>query len=164
MRVHSGAGTIRGRPGCRPARPSQRLAVLIRVRVAQLLLIAVAVLTLPASAWAAGTDVVRDYNDNGQIDGCYTLPDYDDASDLLGSDDVLYGAALDALQEARITRVVERAGDPCPELPATDGSAAEAEDSGGLSGTAILAGLVVVVGVVAIGAGALARRRGSSGR
>jgi hypothetical protein len=122
------------------------------------------VLTLPASAWAAGTDVARDYNDNGQIDGCYTLADYDEAAGLLGSDDVLYGAALDTLAEAKITRVVERTGDPCPALPETDGSASEADDSGGLSGTAILAGLVVVVGVVAIGAGALPRRRGSSGR
>jgi hypothetical protein len=110
------------------------------------------------TALAGGADVISDYNDNGQIDGCYTLDEYDAAVGLLGEDDPQYGETFDAIQDARLANVVAEQGQPCPEgtAPAT-GDAPEVDEGGGNG--ALLAVVLVVAAIAAVGAGALVRLR-----
>jgi len=128
-----------------------------------LVAIAAALLALPLSAYGGGADVISDYNDNGQIDGCYTLGEYEDATGLLGQDDPQYGETFDAIQDARLVKVVGREGDPCPDgaSPVT-GDAPSSEDEGGSGGT-ILAIVLVLAAVGAVGAGLLVKARNGSG-
>ena len=121
-----------------------------------------ALLALPLTAYGGGADVISDYNDNGQIDGCYTLGEYDAAADLLGEDDPQYGETFDAIQDARLANVVAQEGAPCPEgtVPATGD--APVEDEGGSSGT-ILAVVLVIAALTAVGAGLVVRMRARAG-
>ena len=121
---------------------------------------AAVLLALPLAAMGSGADVIGDYNDNGQIDGCYTLGEYDAAVGLVGQDDPLYGETLDAIQDGRLANVVAREGDPCPEgtPPATGDRPASDDGSGGAGG--ILIGVLVVAALGAVGAGLLVRARG----
>jgi hypothetical protein len=124
-----------------------------------LVAIAAALLALPLVALGDGGAVIDDYNDNGQIDGCYTLAELDEASDLVGATDPQYGEIVDAIADARLTHVVAEEGQECPEglPPATgDDPADDDGDDGGAGALIIVVGLIIVL---AVGAGLLARSR-----
>ncbi len=128
-----------------------------------LVAIAAALLALPLTALGGGADVISDYNDNGQIDGCYTLSEYEDATGLLGEDDPQYGETFDAIQDARLANVVAQEGTPCPEgTPPATGDSPEA-DAGGSGGT-ILAIVLIIAAIGAVGVGLLVKARGGAGR
>lgn len=134
----------------------------MRRRVTTIVLIACALLALPAVALADGRTVIDDYDDNGQIDGCYAQEDFTEALDLIGEDEQ-YGAAIDVIRQARVTNV-EVPGEDCiavtaaplDDIPsATD----DGDDGGGVP--AWVFGLIAV-GIIAVGAGLWARSRGGS--
>jgi hypothetical protein len=120
-------------------------------------MLALALLGPSATALGDGRDVLADVNDNGRIDGCYSRADLNEALDLARGYDQLYGVSVDLIKEARITRV-ERPGVPCGSAVAAAG--AVEDGSGGSLGVFI--GAAVAVGVVAVGAGAWARRPGGA--
>lgn len=114
---------------------------------------------MPAAALADGQDILLDFDDNGQVDGCYTLAEFDEALRLARADEQQYGAAVDIIAEARVTNV-ERPGEPCgaDEIPAAD-PASDSDDGGGVS-TGVVIGIIIVVAILlAIGAALIARRR-----
>lgn len=134
----------------------------MRRRVTTTVLIACALLALPAVALADGRAVIDDYDDNGQIDGCYAQGDFTEALDLIGEDEQ-YGAAIDVIRQARVTNVevpgedcVAATAAPLDDIPPADD---DGDDGGGVS--AWVFGLIAV-GVLAVGAGLWARRRGGS--
>jgi hypothetical protein len=153
------AGTIRdastGRD--RGALDLRHLVAALLRRVASLLAAALLLAALVPSAMGAGRDVLSDYEDNGVINGCYTLAEYREALRIARADQAQYGSALERIAEARATRV-KRPGETCEPLP-TEPAATEDDDSGVSPILWVVIGLVVVG--VAMGAGALARRRGS---
>lgn len=133
----------------------------MRRSVTTIVLIACALLALPAAALADGRAVIDDYDDNGQIDGCYAQEDFTEALELIGENEQ-YGAAIDVIRQARVTNV-EVPGEECVSASAAslDDISAEADDDdGGIS--AWILGLIAV-GVLAVGAGLWARMRGGSG-
>jgi len=137
------------------------VAALLRRRVAPLLVLAVVIALLPAAALASGRAVLADYRDNGRIDSCYTLADYQQALRLVRPDQAQYGALVDVILNAQVTNL-KVAGQPCRPQVATT-TATDQDDDGGGSSTFLWVGVVLAVGVVAIGAGALARRRRGGG-
>lgn len=133
----------------------------MRRRATTVLLIACALLALPAMALADGRAVLDDYEDNGQIDGCYPLDDFTDALELIGEDDAQYGAATDVVRQARVTNV-EVPGEDCATTTADvvdEIPAAPVDDGGSGGGLTWVIGLVAL-GVLALGAGLWARSRG----
>jgi hypothetical protein len=113
---------------------------------------------LPAAAWASGADVLADYEDNGYIDHCYTATDYQQALAMVRSDRQQYGNEVGEIQRARLQQL-RRPGKPCRvPAPVTSSAPADAGDSGGTS-PFVWVGVAAAVGVVAIGAGAIVRRR-----
>ncbi|MDX6556487.1 MAG: hypothetical protein QOD86_2682 [Miltoncostaeaceae bacterium] len=130
-------------------------AALLRRRVALLLLAVFATLALlPVAAVASGQDILSDFEDNGQIDECYTRQEFQQALKLARADERVYGNAVDALEEAQVTNVA-RPGEECDATAGTNGEG----DDGGV-GIGVWIGLAVAVGLVAAGAGAWARRSG----
>jgi hypothetical protein len=132
---------------------------LLRRPASLLIMLALALLGLAATALADGRDVLADVQDNGRVDGCYTRAELNEALDLARDDQRLYGSAVDLIRDARITNV-ERPGQPCGTSVATADAAVE-DDSGGSLG--IWIGLAVAVGAVAVGAGVWARRGAGRG-
>jgi hypothetical protein len=131
---------------------------LLRRRVALLLLAVFAALAiLPVAAVATGQEILSDFEDNGQIDECYTRQEFQQALRLARADERVYGNAVDALEEAQVTNVAREDGSCEGESPSTD-----AGDDGGV-GIGVWIGLAVAVGLVAAGAGAWARRSGPGG-
>jgi hypothetical protein len=61
----------------------------------------VALLALPALAQASGTDVIRDCNDDGHIDGTYSQAEYQQAEDQMGSDTDQYSDCRDVIAQAK---------------------------------------------------------------
>jgi hypothetical protein len=138
-----------------------RVDALLRRPASLVIMLALALLVLSATALADGRDVLADAKDNGRIDACYTRAELNEALDLARDDQRLYGSAVDLIRDARITNV-ERPGQPCGTSVAT--ADAVEDDSGGSLG--IWIGLAVAVGAVAVGAGVWARRgagRGAGG-
>lgn len=133
----------------------------MRRSVTTIVLIACALLALPAAALADGRAVIDDYDDNGQIDGCYAQEDFTEALDLIGENEQ-YGAAIDVIRQARVTNV-EVPGEECVSAtPATlDDISADGDDDDGGGISAWILGLIAV-GVLAVGAGLWARMRGGS--
>lgn len=133
--------------------------VLLR-RLALVLVLLVGIVGLPAQALADGRDILLDFDDNGQVDGCYTREEFNEALALARADEQQYGAAVDIILEARVTNIDEP-GQPCgdEQIPASLPS----DDDGGLS-TGVLIGIIVGVAVIlGVGAALLARRRSGSG-
>ena len=139
------------------------MAALPRRRFASALLAAlqllavIALLAMPSVAFATPREVLRDYNDNGQIDGCYSPQDYQRALDLVNPDDAQYGAEVDTILQAQADRVLQ-----------PDGTCGPAKaDGGGDSGSGVPAALIavlIVAGVVVVGGGGLwAYRRNRGG-
>lgn len=111
------------------------------------LLAATAVLAVvPVLALGTAQQVIEDYEDDGQIQGCYSNEDFNRAVKNLDPTDALYGTAAEIIRLAQAR---------CAE------SGAASDDDGG-SGAGVWIGIVIAVGLVALGAGALSRR-GRSG-
>jgi hypothetical protein len=130
------------------------VAALPRRRFASALLAAlqvaavVALLAMPSAALATPREVLSDYNDNGQIDGCYTARDYERALKLVNPDAAQYGAEVDTIRQAQVERVLQPDGSCAPpQVPDTGGS-------GGGVPTALVA-VLIVAGVVVVGGGGL---------
>jgi hypothetical protein len=73
-------------------------------RIRQLALIIsalVALLAVPALAQASGTDVIRDCNYDGHIDGTYSQSEYQDAQNQLQGDNDQYSDCRDVIAQAR---------------------------------------------------------------
>lgn len=123
-------------------------------------------LAVPASALADGRSVLGDYEDNGQIDGCYTLADYDEALALVGPGDAQYGAIVDVIEQARVTNV-ERPGAPCADPPPTNTAPVTAAVDGdddsdsSLPGSPLAFGALAIVVVAGVAAAVWARARRS---
>lgn len=112
------------------------------------LLAATAVLAVvPVSALGTAQQVIEDYEDDGQIQGCYSNEDFNQAAENLDPTDALYGTAFEIIKLAQAR---------CAQ------SGAAPDDDGG-SGAGVWIGIVIAVGVVAVGAGALARRGRGAG-
>jgi len=124
------------------------------------LLAVVALLAIPPVALATPRDVLRDYNDNGQIDGCYTTEDYQKALNLVNPDDAQYGAEVDTILQAQSDRVLQPDGSCGAAKASSTGN-----DSGGGFPPALIA-VIIVAGVVVVGGGGLwayRRNRGGPG-
>lgn len=130
-------------------------------------------------ALAGGRQVLADYEDNGQINGCYTLADYEEALKLIRPDQQQYGAAVDVIRQAELTNI-RRPGQACgatsasgssADVPAGDESASAQDPSGSGDGTieqvvdASHIAIIVAVGLALIGfvIYLIASRRGGSG-
>jgi hypothetical protein len=132
-----------------------RVDALLRRPASLVIMLALALLVLSATALADGRDVLADAKDNGRIDACYTRAELNEALHLARADQRLYGSTVDLIRDARITSV-ERPGEACGSGAAAVPAAAVQDTSGGSLG--IWIGLAVVVGAVAVGAGVWARR------
>ncbi|MBM3664883.1 MAG: hypothetical protein FJW92_03705 [Actinobacteria bacterium] len=157
-------------------------AALIRRSVAVSFLAALLLGVFAMPAFAGGRQVLADYEDNGQINGCYTLPDYEEALKLIRPDQQQYGAAVDVIRQAELTNI-RRPGQACgatsasgssADVPAGGESASAQDPSGsgdntieqdesGLSAVAIA--IIVAVGLALAGfvIYLIASRRGGSG-
>lgn len=149
-------GAIRARSAAR--RPSPGVDVLIR-RLALVLLLLAGLAAIPAQSLADGRDILLDFDDNGQIDGCYTRAEFNEALELARADEQQYGAAVDIILEARVTNIDEP-GQPCgdEQIPA---AVSGEDDDGGLSTGVIIGIVIAVAALLAVGAALLARRRPS---
>lgn len=148
-------GVLRARWPAR--RPSPGVDVLLR-RLALVLALLAGIAAIPAQGLADGRDILVDFDDNGQIDGCYTRAEFNEALSLARADEQQYGAAVDIILEARVTNIDEP-GQPCgdEQIPASVSD----EDDGGLSTGVIIGIVIAVAALLAIGAALLARRRPS---
>ncbi|MEW6583752.1 MAG: hypothetical protein AB1416_13430 [Actinomycetota bacterium] len=106
-------------------------------------LAAVAVLgAVPAVALSSAQEVIADYKDDGQVQGCYSSRDFERAIEELDPNEAIYEQSRDILRQAQARCL------------------AEAGDDGGGSGAGLWIGIAAGIGVVAVGTGILARRRG----
>ncbi|MGA0069640.1 MAG: hypothetical protein ACO3PB_09325, partial [Miltoncostaeaceae bacterium] len=96
-------------------------AALIRRSVAVSFLVALLLGVFAMPAFAGGRQVLADYEDNGQIDGCYTLADYEEALKLIRPDQQQYGAAVDVIRQAELTNI-RRPGQACGATSASGSS------------------------------------------
>lgn len=96
-------------------------------------------------ALSSAQDVIADYNDDGQIQGCYSAKDFNDAVDKLDPNNAIYEASRDIIRQAQARCL----------------AAEPTKDEGGGGGAGLWIGLAAGVIVVAAGAGLMARRRGS---
>jgi hypothetical protein len=115
---------------------------ILRRALITLLAAAAVVAVVPVAALGSAQQVIEDYQDDGQIQGCYSAQDFNRAVDELDPQAGIYEQARDIIRAAQLRCAKEGGG-----------------DDGG-SGAGIWIGIVVAVGLVALGAGALARRRG----
>jgi len=114
-----------------------------------------ALAALPVGALADGADILADFEDNGQVDGCYSVEEFQEALQLARADERQYGAAVDIIDEARITNV-DRPGEPCGEqIPA----ALDADEDGGGTSIALVIGIIAVAGAAGIGAALYIQQR-----
>lgn len=105
----------------------------------------------------SGQQVLADYEDNGQIDGCYTLADFEDALKRIRPDQQQYGAAVDVIRQAELTNI-RRPDGACGGTSAAGASAdttadaasgtEAADDGGGLSGVVI--GIIVAAALAVV--------------
>ncbi|MGD9696577.1 MAG: hypothetical protein AB7V42_13090 [Thermoleophilia bacterium] len=132
------------------------MAALLRRPAAIVLIVASALLGLPALALAGGQDVLDDLKDN-RIDGCYSRADFAAAIKSLKLEERLYSGKVEILNGALVRHAKGTDGTcgvPAPAEPARD-------DSGG--DRWLWLGLGLGVGVVSVGAGWASRRRPAPG-
>ena len=124
--------------------------------------IVAALVVFPAAALGDGASVILDYDAEGQIDGCYTLGEYAEALELIGTDP-LYGELADTINGARLSNLVATEGAECGEgvTPVAPGTP-DVDTSGGSSATMLLI-LGAIAVIAGLGAGVLARLRRSPG-
>jgi hypothetical protein len=124
------------------------------------LVFVLAALALPATALSDGRDILVDFQDNGQIDECYTPEEFRQALTLVRNDQRQYGGAAEVLQQARITNV-DVPGEPCGAQ--VSGEEIAAEDGGG-GGSNVGLWIAHVAAVLVAGGGAAYwARRGGGG-
>jgi hypothetical protein len=97
------------------------IPAVIRRSVAVTFLIALVMGAFAMPAFAGGNQVLADYEDNGQIDGCYTLAEYEAALKAIRPDQQQYGAAVDVIRQAELTNI-RRPGGACGGTSASAGS------------------------------------------
>lgn len=136
---------------------AHRVAALLRRIAAFTLVIALALLALTAMAQGTGRDLIADYEVNGEVTGCYTDAEFREALRILRADEVLYGNAIDVIQEARPTHTRAEGEEGCEGEVAAEGT----DESG--TGLGLWLGLAAAVALIAVGAGLWARRGGSGG-
>ncbi len=174
------------RPAQRVTPPRGTLApvipAIIRRSVAVSFIAALFLGVLAMPAFAGGRQVLADYEDNGQINGCYTLAEFEDALRIIRPDQQQYGAAVDVIRQAELTNI-RRPDGACggtsasgasSDVPGADGTGADGTsttagdgvsdaDSGG-SGLPAVMIAVIVAGGLAIAAFVvyllMSRRRG----
>ena len=122
-----------------------------------LIALVMGVLAMPASG--VGQQVLADYEDNGRIDGCYTLAEFEDALRLIRPDQQQYGAAVDVIRQAELTNI-RRPGGACGGTSAT-GASGEVPGGTGTSGTdlpgdgdvlpPVVIAILVAVGLALVG-------------
>ncbi len=113
-----------------PATLAELIPAAIRRSVVVTFLIALAMGLMAVPAFGSGQQVLADYEDNGQIDGCYTLADYEEALKQIRPDQQQYGAAVDVIRQAELTNI-RRPGEACGGTSA----AAASSDVTGAEGT-----------------------------
>lgn len=143
-----GRGSIRRRPGPDPGFAPHPVTNFRRFLISLLAATAV-IAVVPVSAFGTAQQVIEDYQDDGQIQGCYSNEDFNQAVKNLDPTDALYGTASEIIRLAQ----ARCAGNNAPGT----------NDDGG-SGAGVWIGIVIAVGLVALGAGALARRGPGGGR
>jgi hypothetical protein len=109
---------------------------------------ALVLLGLTGSALAGGQAVLADAQDNGKVDACYSRAEFRDALRMARTDQRLYAALADVIDEAKITNV-KVDGAPCGSGRVAPGSASSV-DSG--DGAGIWIGALALVGLVGVGA------------
>jgi hypothetical protein len=156
------------------------IPAIIRRSVAVSFLVALVMGVLAMPAFAGGRQVLADYEDNGQINGCYTLAEFEEALRIIRPDQQQYGAAVDVIRQAELTNI-RRPDGACGGTSASGASSdVPGADAGGTDGTATTAGdgvtmaedggvptvliaLIVAAGLALVGFGAyfaISRRRG----
>ena len=116
----------------RSATLARLIPAFIRRSVAVTFLIALVMGAASMPAFGAGMQVLADYEDNGRIDGCYTLAEYEDALRRIRPDQQQYGAAVDVIRQAELTNI-RRPGGACG---GTSASGSSSDVPGGTSTTA----------------------------
>ena len=115
----------------RSATLARLIPAFIRRSVAVTFLIALVMGAAAMPAFGAGQQVLADYEDNGRIDGCYTLAEYEDALKRIRPDQQQYGAAVDVIRQAELTNI-RRPGGACG---GTSASGSSSDVPGGTSTT-----------------------------
>ena len=120
------------------------IPAIIRRSVAVWFVVALAMGVLAAPAFAGGRQVLADYEDNGQINGCYTLAEFEEALRIIRPDQQQYGAAVDVIRQAELTNI-RRPDGACGGTSAA-GASSDVPDAaaGGADGTSTTAGDGVV--------------------
>ncbi len=120
------------------------IPAIIRRSVAVWFVVALAMGVLAVPAFAGGRQVLADYEDNGQINGCYTLAEFEEALRIIRPDQQQYGAAVDVIRQAELTNI-RRPDGACGGTSAS-GASSDVPDAaaGGADGTSTTAGDGVV--------------------
>jgi hypothetical protein len=120
------------------------IPAIIRRSVAVWFVVALAMGVLAMPAFAGGRQVLADYEDNGQINGCYTLAEFEEALRIIRPDQQQYGAAVDVIRQAELTNI-RRPDGACGGTSAS-GASSDVPDAaaGGADGTSTTAGDGVV--------------------
>ena len=149
------------------------IPAIIRRSVAVWFLVALAMGVLAAPAFAGGREVLADYEDNGQINGCYTLAEFEEALRIIRPDQQQYGAAVDVIRQAELTNIrrpdgacggtsaLGASGDLPDGTATTAGDGVAVPDDGGMP--ALLVAVIVAAGLAIAGFVAylvISRRRG----
>ena len=128
------------------------VATLIRHRLLALLTVLMLGLAIPAAGMATGKQVLADLNDNGLLDRCYTLPEFENALTLLSGEDGQYDVKADTIRQGELDHL-KAPGLACPNPVSSSGKGATGTDSSvpgyvlwGIVGGAI--GLAAVIGGV----------------
>jgi hypothetical protein len=159
------------------------IPAIIRRSVAVWFVVALAMGVLAVPAFAGGRQVLADYEDNGQINGCYTLAEFEEALRIIRPDQQQYGAAVDVIRQAELTNIrrpdgacggtsASVASSDVPDAAAggadgtstTAGDGVVAPDDGGLPALLVavrVAGGLAIAGFVAYLV--ISRRRGGGG-
>jgi hypothetical protein len=121
------------------------IPAIIRRSVAVWFLVALAMGVLAMPAFAGGRQVLADYEDNGQINGCYSLAEFEEALRIIRPDQQQYGAAVDVIRQAELTNI-RRPDGACGGTSASGASSdVPGAAGGGTNGTATTAGNGVAI-------------------
>ncbi len=107
------------------------------------------------AADVSGRAVLADYEDNGQINGCYTIAQYEDALRLIRPDQQQYGAAVDVIRQAEDTNL----RNPDGACAAASATAVAIDDAEGDVPIVVWVIVGLAVGAVCAGAYGLYKKR-----
>ena len=132
------------------------VATLIRLRLFALLTVLALGLTLPSAVMATGKQVLSDLNDNGLIDHCYTLPEFDAALKLLSVDDGQYDNKADTIRQGKLDHL-KAPGLACPN-PTTSTPVSGSGTDSSVPGYVLWGIVGGAIGLAAVVGGVLARK------